>query len=511
MSSFDLADRDEANILDQARTNPAYLEEASAPWYQGSLTAPLTGLGELAGDIQGVTGLALSTLARGVDGVVGTKLEDATFDYIAEPGFEFAKRMQPNAHDVGFAGQVLHGLAKIGGEVALFRTPGTFAMETMTETVSQAEKGVDSNTASALGLTHGAVTAAAVALPLTLARASVIKNMLFGGGVGVVQGVIERGSMSGILSSAGYKDMAKQYEALDAQAMLADAVLNAAFAGGAKYLQGRGRVKPSDVDAALVVNDAVHAERSGPGVPIDLASRDSNIKNLDGAIEDLMEGRPVTIREPVGDFLPNSVRDENSELISDALKSEFVRVYRGEGVAQTPIPEWVRVGMQENGSLDAQGRWWTPDLEIAKWYADDAGETGRILYQDIPTKVAEDYLVDKLSNDIKRFSLDPTNELFLPKEYAGKGKELIDSIIDTQVVEPKSEAQPKAEAAAKEDPIVMRAREQALKFPQAEVVLEDGRRATLEEATGIMDEMQSAADDMSIGIEAAIHCFLGGR
>lgn len=103
----------------------------------------------------------------------------------------------------------------------------------------------------------------------------------------------------------------------------------------------------------------------------------------------------------------------------------LTRVYRGESSAPNAnIPDWVKQGMKASGAADAQGRWWTKDLEIAKWYMADAGEHGRIVYQDVPTSTVAKSKVADLSQDIKKFSRDPENELYLPQEFVGRGAPL---------------------------------------------------------------------------------------
>lgn len=99
----------------------------------------------------------------------------------------------------------------------------------------------------------------------------------------------------------------------------------------------------------------------------------------------------------------------------------MVRVYRGETAKKGDVPEWVKQRLIESGSADAQGRWWTTDLEIAKWYATDAPE-GRVVFQDVPAEVVEAARVTKAPATVKKFSADPENELFLPPEFVGKGQ-----------------------------------------------------------------------------------------
>jgi hypothetical protein len=101
----------------------------------------------------------------------------------------------------------------------------------------------------------------------------------------------------------------------------------------------------------------------------------------------------------------------------------MVRVYRGEDSPGTgaPAPDWVTQSDAYKASQQASGRSWVTDPELAKWYVNDAGEGGRMVYQDVPASVAEKSRVQD-NPEARRYSRDPENELFLPAEYAGKGK-----------------------------------------------------------------------------------------
>jgi hypothetical protein len=97
------------------------------------------------------------------------------------------------------------------------------------------------------------------------------------------------------------------------------------------------------------------------------------------------------------------------------VESGMTRIYRGEYTGpKKEIPEWINVINKENGHLDAQGRWWTESLDVAKWYAEDAGEMGGVVYQDVPTDVVEKSRVK--GSSVEKFSRAPEEELFLPME-----------------------------------------------------------------------------------------------
>jgi hypothetical protein len=194
--------------------------------------------------------------------------------------------------------------------------------ETVGGTLDALDKGVDLQTAAKVGAVQGAAMTAGVIAPMTLGATGLGMNVLYGAGINLAQGVFQRGATSEIYAKAGRHDLAMQFKALDGEAMAVDAILGAAFAGGGRYLQLRGEkakadavaeykakisemLAPEHIDAALVKNEQLKMERSGMGLPADLASRDAHVANLTGAIDDLMEGRPVTMRQEVGDLIPD--------------------------------------------------------------------------------------------------------------------------------------------------------------------------------------------------------------
>lgn len=99
-------------------------------------------------------------------------------------------------------------------------------------------------------------------------------------------------------------------------------------------------------------------------------------------------------------------------------QEELITVYRGEfgGTIKKP-PEWIAQKLKESGASDAQGRWWTQDKEIADWYAKEAGDEGRVISQQVPKSVVEESRLKNQSGDVKKFSRDIENEIFLPKDY----------------------------------------------------------------------------------------------
>lgn len=120
---------------------------------------------------------------------------------------------------------------------------------------------------------------------------------------------------------------------------------------------------------------------------------------------------------------PGEAAFQARKTAKEAEKPETVRVYRGQQTesAGKPAPDWMNDHEKYQKSKAATGRWWTEDPERADWYAKDAGDSGKIFYQDIPIEVVQKSRVKNIPEALK-FSADPENELFLPSEYADSSK-----------------------------------------------------------------------------------------
>ena len=116
--------------------------------------------------------------------------------------------------------------------------------------------------------------------------------------------------------------------------------------------------------------------------------------------------------------IPTKEQFAAADAVKNAPKEGFVRLYRGEAPPSgKPIPDWVKQGLKESGKLDAQGRWFTQDKEIAEWYKKEGGDAGYISYVDIPKEKVSEFQVKGVP-ELEKFSKDPENELFVSKEVA---------------------------------------------------------------------------------------------
>jgi hypothetical protein len=91
-----------------------------------------------------------------------------------------------------------------------------------------------------------------------------------------------------------------------------------------------------------------------------------------------------------------------------------VLLYRGtsDRCPLVRLPAWLR-----GRNSDAEGRWFTPSLDIALWYVRDAPD-GVLVVVDVPDAVALSHVVAVLPPSVQRYSRDPHNEVFLPREWA---------------------------------------------------------------------------------------------
>jgi len=393
MSAFDLApDRAFENQINHARENALDLSRP-AGFFTGLPTAAVTGVGRLVADAQRVTGLALGAAAGSFDLLTGDaiKAQDKVFEHIVAPADKLARRLTPNPTEVGLAGQVLHSLVKIGGEAALLGPTGTGVVETLGGTLDAMDKGVDLQTAGKVGLVQGVGTAVGVAVPATLGKAvmgmrpglELLANAGFGASVNIAQGVAVRGFTSEIYEKAGRHDLAIQSVPLDREALAVDAILGAAFGAGFRTLEMKKEakqakavdlyrnelakmLKPSDVDAALVANERLKMERPEMGLPADLQSRDAHVANLKGAIDDLIEGKPVTLRQPAGEFIPDPEGAAVRKSAEDAL-AEHRATFDAERQAEAARSAETRpgAGTQEAGLASD-----SPEISAAARYAE---------------------------------------------------------------------------------------------------------------------------------------------
>lgn len=102
----------------------------------------------------------------------------------------------------------------------------------------------------------------------------------------------------------------------------------------------------------------------------------------------------------------------------------MTRLYRGESVPGSGkgVPDWVKDSPKFQEAQGAQGRWFTTNLDDAKFYAQEAG-TGRVRYLDVPKEIAEKYRATNSPEALKyspKARAGETDEHFLPSELGQK-------------------------------------------------------------------------------------------
>lgn len=109
--------------------------------------------------------------------------------------------------------------------------------------------------------------------------------------------------------------------------------------------------------------------------------------------------------------------------------SGHVRLYRAGPIAGKkvkPVPEWKTQREDYQQMMKASGRWFTDDLDEARWYLKNEYPDGELSYIDVPASSAEKYRVSGLKEiegeDPKKFSRRPDVEFFIPQEIAANKK-----------------------------------------------------------------------------------------
>jgi hypothetical protein len=324
--------------------------------------------------------------------------------------------------------------------------------------------------------------------------------------------------------------------------MAVDAILGAAFAGGGRALQLRGEkakadamaeyrakiadmLKPSDIDAALVKSEQLKIERPGFGLPADLASRDSHVANMTGAIDDLIEGRPVTMRQEVGDFIPDPAAAKVQEDVAEVLRPAVEPVppelpqmfppdqpfYHGTNRVFSEFDP--AAPKSTKGFPDRQGFYFSARSDDASGYGQNVMER----YLDIKNpKVWEDdlppaYMTKESIAELKAQGFD---------SIVWRGGDEVVVFDSGQISEAPFQAQKVgADTTAAPDPAaapVAGAADQAGGItipdtvrPDAVIPMdEDGGTATVAEAQGIITDLETAAREQETGLRAAVACFL---
>ena len=116
-------------------------------------------------------------------------------------------------------------------------------------------------------------------------------------------------------------------------------------------------------------------------------------------------------------------------------KEETIKLYRAEEKEGNGkgVPDWVKQDPIYQRSQQASGRWFTEDLEEARWYITNEYPKGKIVMLEIPKNIANRYRVSQLKKQGGKgvdenpfaFSQRPEEEYFLPRDIANQKKDYI--------------------------------------------------------------------------------------
>lgn len=281
------------------------VDPVETPWYKGIASAIPQGI-EHASDVAGASA-------------------DSNFEERARK----IKESRPDPVKMGTAAQILHGFSSIaaygvigaGGGAAtgaiaggaagavaggVGALPGAAAgavfgakagatasigyLSGVDKYFEMIDQGVDHDTATkAAGIT-GTVMAIGAAAPAYIGK-TLGRQVLSGVGINVGLGMAERGA-TGSLLEENYAKVAQHYKALDAQGMVLDAMLGAAFPLGGRFL-GR-MMKQEELDAAMTAQQDIAAQTRNPGLESSLENVETFKSNLAEADRQLLvEGRSV--------------------------------------------------------------------------------------------------------------------------------------------------------------------------------------------------------------------------
>ncbi len=336
MTMFGAAPRESYDALYSVLNQPAdttALEREQAPeFFAGEMggaisTGVYRGWSRGAATLGNVATPALRPIAKSIDEMFGSSTEDWLRSEQDKANRALLdSKLDPKTN--GTAAQVLFGLGDVLTTVGVsagnpYAAGGLYGI---TQTQIGINEGLDQRTAAVKGLIEGSALGVSVAIPASI-TGSLAFRMATGAGLNVGVGIPERFAVSSLLNARGYAEMAKQYAPLDATAIMTELVLGAAFGGllgprAKAKLPPPDAVPPSAVDAALVANQATHAEiHTAPGVPADTRTRQAHNAALDSAVESLAMGREVNVEALLKDagFIGKRPDFDALKVIADEL------------------------------------------------------------------------------------------------------------------------------------------------------------------------------------------------
>lgn len=131
----------------------------------------------------------------------------------------------------------------------------------------------------------------------------------------------------------------------------------------------------------------------------------------------------LTVTELIKHYEQRAVGMIRSSTYDEPIKKGFTRLYRGESKPVVLTEEFKKAN-QDATAVYGQSRWFTKELESAKFYGN---ETGKLTYVDVPTSSLESL---KASNQAisKNFVRDANTEFFLSPELVQQRKSLFGGV-----------------------------------------------------------------------------------
>lgn len=400
-----------------------YLRAQAAP----SLTADPGIWGGFARGAGEFTMKGLAEVGRSVDllGSVGPIISDkltggnTTEDYFREHDEVFNRAVDywtPGPGEVGAAGQVVGSL--VSGLATLAVSP---ALAVGTAQLSSAEdlvrKGVDAGKAQAVGLVNAAGLGLGIYAPI-LGNTMAQRVILGGAGFNLLQGVATRGINQQILAGTG---AAKDYNPWDAQGLVIDGLMGAAFGGlrGAQVsamtrrwdrLDGEQRqamfsklpdadkeillrrdmaeaLTPSQKDAILTVNQQRHIEdTTAPGTPVTPVDLTAHVEAMKSAVRSLLAGDAVDVEGSLRgvEFKNETARAEAQQQIGGEIESaaraaimEMVPLYHG-SPHDFDAFSMDKIGTGEGAQAYGHGLYFAENEGVAKGYREALTSEGAI-------------------------------------------------------------------------------------------------------------------------------------
>lgn len=341
MSILALDQRDAREMEDSLYSTPPDPNAFGPGFFTGSLSAIPKGLGSAAlkveETVQPMVADIVYPIAKYSDETFGTSLKG----YLDEQEKQFQeeimagkKATSPDPATTGWLGQQLNSLTSVISRfvagTALTASPiggaalagGTEAQSAYNESV---DKGTDPTTASGIAAIEGTATAVGSLIPFSFGK-TVLGRVATGQASNVLFGGLNRGSIHEWMKSRGYEAQAEQYQWLDRNAILSDFVLGTVFGGlGARELiKSKSReVVPSDVDAALALNEQHHLDvDTSLGIPADTMARNAHTKAMETAIDQMTKGEEVNVDSIIkgAEFIERPPAEHVNAIINQALK-----------------------------------------------------------------------------------------------------------------------------------------------------------------------------------------------